>query len=268
MNSKRRNSAQRYAVWLARHHTPEMDQRAAAVPLRRNMITVLEYARDHNVVGTQSTGNMPLKHIREVTSHFVDPPVLDTTIGDRTYRLRTEFDVWPLHFLHILADVGGLLDIDRGQRWRLTQRGTHFLQKDPLLQLSYLLTVWWYQTNWLVAYPVGGLGETLPRDFRVITLAHLREQPVGEFMPFEPFADDLIEKTGLTWTAQNMSAAQMLLHSAVQRIVIDVSATFGIVEKKMRDEPLGKGTIKKLVAFKITPLGHSLLESVAVMLEA
>ena len=42
------------------------------------MVTLLIYLRDNRVIGTQSTGNFPLKAIREVTAGFVDPPVLDT----------------------------------------------------------------------------------------------------------------------------------------------------------------------------------------------
>jgi hypothetical protein len=265
-NAQSRAVEQRFAAWLRQCHNADMVRRAEAVPLRHDMMTVLEYARDHKVVGTQSTGNMPLKHIREVTSRFVNPPVLDTTIGDHTYRLRTEFDVWPLYFLHILAEVAGLLVIAPGRRWRLTEEGAGFLQRDPLLQLSYLLQIWWYQTNWLVAYSFKGMGEALPRDFNVITLAHLRELPVGTFVPFEPFADELIEATGLTWTAPDPDVTRSALHGAITRMIIYILASFGGLEKKMREEPLGKGTIKKLDAFKITPLGKCLLKGVAVSL--
>ncbi len=258
---------QRFAAWMRQYHNADMIRRAKAVPLRRNMVTVLEYARDHKVVGTQSTGNMPLKHVREVTAHFVKPPVLDATIGDRTYRLRTEADIWPLYFLHILAEVGGLLDIVPGRRWRLTEEGASFLQRESLLQLYLLLSTWWYQTNWLVAYSFEGMGEALPRNFNVITLAHLRDLPVGEFVPFEPFADELIEATGLTWTAPDPDVARLALHGAISRMIIYILVSFGALEYKVREEPLGKSTIKKLDAFKITPLGRCLLKGVAIMLE-
>ena len=119
----RRNKAsaeQRLQRWLRRHYTPERIGEAEAVPLRRDMITLLEYVRDNKVTGTQSTGNMPLKAIREVTARFVDPPVLDYHLsGTILDKLRTEYDVWPLHFLRILADVGGLVRIAPGRKWRL-----------------------------------------------------------------------------------------------------------------------------------------------------
>lgn len=57
---------------------------------------------------------MPRKVVREVTSLFDDPSEFDTKIGNRIYKLRSEADVWPLYFLHILAEVGGLVKIARG----------------------------------------------------------------------------------------------------------------------------------------------------------
>ena len=98
-------------------------QVAQALPSRRDMVALLTYLRDNRVTGTQSTGNLTLKAVREVTARFVHPPELDHTIGDRTYKLRTEYDVWPLYFLHTLAHVGGLLDGGPSRQWRLTPNG-------------------------------------------------------------------------------------------------------------------------------------------------
>ncbi len=47
-------------------------------------------------------------------------------------------------------------------------------------------------------------------------------------------------------------------------MVIDVLAAFGAMECEYREEPLGKGTTSRLVAFEITPLGKALLEAVAI----
>jgi len=91
-------------------------QQADALPLRRDMVALLTYVHDNRVTGTQSTGNLPLKAVREVTARFVHPPVLETTVGDRTFRVRSEYDAWPLYFLHTLADVGGLLVGGRARR--------------------------------------------------------------------------------------------------------------------------------------------------------
>jgi hypothetical protein len=254
----------RLSAWLAQYHNAEMVRQAQVLPLRRDMVTLLMFVRDTKVVGTQSTGNMPLKAVRKVTARFVRPPQLDTTIGDHTYRLRSEADVWPLYFLHCLAEVGNLLAIAPARRWRLTPVGEKFLGTAPLLQVPFLLTTWWYEVNWLVAYPFAGMGDALPPSFSLTMLTRLRSLPIGTPTPFEEFADGLIEETGLTWTAQDSSAATMLLRGSIERMVITILADFGAVKREYREKPLGKGTISKLATFEITPFGKALLDAVAI----
>lgn len=256
------SAKRRISAWMEQYHNAEMIRQAKALPLRRDMVTLLTFVRDNKVIGTQSTGNMPLKAVRQVTARFVKPPELETTIGDHTYRLRSEADLWPLYFLHILAEVGGLLAIAPARRWRLTPEGEGFLGTDPLLQASFLLTVWWYEVNWLVAYPFEGMGDALPPFFNLATLTRLRSLPPGTRISFEEFADGLIEETGLTWTA-SVSSAPILLRGSIARMVIYILAAFGAVECKYREEPLGKGTTSRLAAFEITPFGKALLDAVA-----
>ena len=88
-----------------------VDGQAAAdsLPLRRDMLTLLTYLRDQRVTGTQSTGNLPLKAVHAICAQFVHPPKLEDTIGDYVYRVRTETEVWPLHFVHVLASMAGLV---------------------------------------------------------------------------------------------------------------------------------------------------------------
>lgn len=258
------STQQRLRAWIKRSHNPETIQQAEGLPLRRDMVTLLTFVRDNKVIGTQSTGNMPLKMVREVTARFVKPPKLETTLGDQTFRIRSEADVWPLYYLHILAEVGGLLTIAPARRWQLTRQGKTFLEIAPLLQVSSLLMIWWNGVNWLVAYPFEGMGEALPPDFNRVTLAQLRSLPVGRPVSFEKFAQGLVEKTGLTWTATEVSSATMLLHGSIGRMVIDILAAFGVVKSEYRAEPLGKGTISKLAAFELTPFGQVLLEAVAI----
>ena len=158
---------------------PEMVRQAQDLPLRRDMLTLLTYVRDNKVVGTQSTGNMPLRAVREVTARFANPPQLDTTIGDHIYRLRA--------------------------------------------------------------------------------------LPVNTRIPFEEFADGLIEQTGLAWSAPDSDFAATALRGSIGRMVIHVLARFGAVDREYRDEPLGKGTLSRLVAFEITPFGKALLDAVAMV---
>ncbi len=238
-----------------------MVHHAERLVLRRDMVTLLTYVRDTKVVGTQSTGNMPLKSVREVTARFINPPELETKIGDRIYRLRSEADLWPLYFLHILAEVGGLVSTGPARRWRLTREGKNFLSVNPVQQVWFLMKTWWFAVNWLVAYPLVGMGDDLPPYFNLITLARIRSLPLEISINFEDFADGLIEETGLTWTAPDSSAAGMLLRGSIERMVIDILAEFGAVECGYREVSLGKGTATKLASFEIKPFGKVLIEA-------
>jgi hypothetical protein len=259
-----KSAKRRLSVWLKQYHNAEMVGQAQVLPLRRDMVTLLTFVRDNRVVGTQSTGNMPLKAVREVTARFVNPPELETTIGHHTYKLRSEAHLWPLYFLHILAEVGSLLAIAPARRWQLTTQGEEFLGVGPLYQVSFLLTVWWYEVNWLVAYPFEGMGDALPPFFEGVTLDRLRSLSMGTRLSFEEFADGLIEKTRLTWTAPDSTAATMLLRGSIARMVVHILAAFGVVQREYREEPLGAGTTSRLVAFEITPFGQALLDAVAI----
>jgi hypothetical protein len=261
---KKTEPAERHlSGWLEQRQNAGLVRQAEQLPLRRDMATLLTFVRDNKVIGTQSTGNMPLKAVREVTARFVEPPQLDTAIGDHIYRLRSEADVWSLHFLHILAEVGGLAATAPARRWQLTLQGKMFLDAAPLFQVSFLLVVWWHQVNWLVAYPFGGMGEVLPSFFKQATLARLRSLPIGTSISFEEFADGLIKKTGLTWTAPDTSFATMFLRGSIERMVIDVLEDFGAVTREYRTEPLGRGTISELDTFELNSFGKLLLDAVA-----
>jgi hypothetical protein len=253
----------RLRAWLDLHSNDELVRQADALALRRDMVTLLTFVRDNKVVGTQTTGNMPLKALREVTARFVTPPALETTIGAQTFKVRSETDVWQLYFLHILAGVGALLKTGPARRWRLTPGGEAFLEADPLFQVSFLLSTWWHQVNWLVAYPYEGMGESLPPFFGVLTLGYLKFLPVRTKVPFEEFADRVIEKAGLEWHAPKSEFAYISLRGSIARMVIFILEDFGALQLEHHEEPLGKGTTSRLVAFEITPFGQALLDVVA-----
>jgi hypothetical protein len=267
MDKKVEKLEQRLSVWRKHYDTDEMMRIAEEIPVRQDMVTLLTFVNENKVVGTQSTGNMPLKMVREVTAKFVNPPVLDEKIGDRIYRLRSEEDVWPLYFLHILAEVGALLKIAPARRWRLTQEGERFLNIDPLQQISFLMTVWWYEVNWLIAYPYSGMGDNLPPFFSYSALEALLSLRQSTDIQIDEFAGSLIEKTGLVWGAPASDFADRLLQGSIERMIIDILEKFGAVECEYRYEPLplGKRTISRRETFKIVPFGRALLEFLSIM---
>lgn len=231
-----------------------------ALPLRCDVVTLLTYLRDNRITGTQSLGNLPRKAVREVTARFVHPPEVDRQIGDRIYRLRSEDDVWPLYFLHTLAEVGELLQGGRSRRIRLTPDGEKFLAADPLDQVFYLFVIWWERVNWLIAYPYAGMGDDLPHNFQQITHASLMALPEKIRVPFKPYADRLIQETGLKWSEQVINQARTLLRGAVERMVINILTDFGAAKVKYREELRYDIPYDKLDTFEITSLGRGLLE--------
>ncbi|CAG0974459.1 hypothetical protein ANRL3_01716 [Anaerolineae bacterium] len=253
-------AAQDYLDTLKPAQREGLLKQAADSPIRCDMVTLLTYVNDHSVVGTQSTGNLPLKIVGEIAARLVYPVKLEATTGTYTYRVRSEEDVWTIHYLHILADVGGLVSVGRARKWRVKKQGERFLAADPFTQTLYLLATWWTRVNWLVAYPYEGMGDHLPPFFSAVVRDELLDLPVKQRIAFVKFADQLINKAMLTWTAQESSFARMALQGAIERMVIYILRDFGMVTVEHRDKPLGKGTIKELAAFRITPLGQQLLE--------
>lgn len=241
---------------------PEQMAQIEALPVRRDMITLLTYLRDHRVSGTQSTGNLPLKAVRQVTAQFVHPPALDETVGEHTYRLRSESDVWPLYFLHILADVGGLMGGGPAQRLQVTLQGKKFLDNLYPVQAWYMLATWWWKVNWLVAYPVIGMGERLPRGFSTVVIEHLLVQTEGQPASYDAFAGQIMQRTGYRWSKPDLPNADDFMRSGIYNIVMRILLRFEAVEVKFRDKIVGTLTFQEPDVFWLTPLGRGLLQAV------
>jgi len=240
------------------------DQRAAAenLPLRRDMITLLTYLRDNKVTGTQSTGNLPLKAVHEICAKFVNPPKLEEAGGEHVYPVRSETEVWPLYFRHVLASVGGLVTGSPGRRWKLTTLGERFLAAPATLQVWLLCATWWTQTNWAIASPYSFKDGYMPAGFSKLALNHLLDLPVGDGVYFELFADRIIEDAGLVWPIQDQDSARRILRGIIERIVINPLVDFGILQAQFEPhKTLGAG-FRELSTFRITPFGKGLLEAI------
>lgn len=247
--------------WL---YTLPNDLRAVTenLPLRRDVITLLTYLRDNKVTGTQSTGNLPLKAVWEICANFVDPPELEETVGEYVYRVRSETEVWPLFFRHVLASVGGLATGGLGRRWKLTSLGEQFLAAPAPLQVWLLFVTWWTGTNWAIATPHSFYDGFMPAGFSRLALKHLLDLPVGELTPFEAFADRMIEDARLALPIQNQDNARLILHGLIERTVVNPLADFGILQADYKPHKILGVKFRELSAFQITPFGKGLLEAV------
>lgn len=236
-------------------------------PLRKDMVTFLEYLRAHRPVGTQNRGNLPLKAVREICSRFVDPPPMEEIVGEKVYRVRNEDEVRRLVFIHELSFVQVLAGGGRCRQWRLTTDGEEFLELSPSLQLQMLFFAWWLSYNWRHHCPWANLEESLPLTFIPLTLDRLVHLPVGESVPFEEFADRLIADTGLVWLGEKQTYTQMYLRSAVRYMVIQPLADFLAIELEYREELIGTGTCETLHRFRTTAPGRWLLNNFALSLQ-
>ena len=239
------------------------DQRVLAegLPLRRDMLTVLRYLRDNRITGTQSTGNLPLKAVREICAGFVAPPKLEHRLGDTVYRPRSELDAWPLLFLHTLAVAAGWLTGGPARRWRLTPAGERMLSAAAPEQVWLMWATWWTRVDWAMAWPWQYGDGHLPATFTQVTLRRLLALPVGELTAFGTFADQMVKSARLVWGNPDPEITRVALHGLVAGVVIAPLRDFGILETEYQTQrTLGAG-YRELVAFLVTPFGHGLLRS-------
>jgi hypothetical protein len=242
---------------------PEEQQVVAEeLALRRDVVALLTYLRDNRVTGTQSTGNLPLKAVREICARFVNPPQLEEAIGEHVYRVRSETEVWPLHFRHILAAVGVLVTGGPGRRWKLTPLGERFLAAPSPLQVWLLLATWWTQTNWAIASPYDFEDGYMPPGFSRLALKHLLELPLGEPASFERFADRMIEDSRMVWPIENQDSARLILRSIIERTVINPLVDFGILQTEYEPHKTLGAEFRELSTFRIPPFGEGLLEAI------
>lgn len=232
-----------------------------SLALRRDMVTVLSYLNKNRVVGTQSTGNLPLKAVREICAQFVHPPALEEKIGDKIYKIRSEDDVYLLYYLHTLASMGGFVMGGQARVWKLTTEGYEFLNVPASIQLGFMFALWWHQTDWRIAFPFSGLDRGLPKGFDTISLKSLLELPVGRSISYEPFADKLIKETRFAWPSVDQTFAQSTLRSAVARMVIYPLSHFGILEYELKEKTSDGYKSKYLAQIRLTPFGKGLLET-------
>jgi len=239
------------------------DQRAVAegLPLRRDVITLLTYLRDNRVTGTQSTGNLSLKAVHEICARFVNPPKLEVIIGEYVYRVRTETDVWPLLFRHVLVSVGGLVIGGIGRRWKLTPLGERFLAETAPRQIWLLLVTWWMQTNWAIASPYDFEDGYTPAGFSWLTHKHLLDLSLGKPISFEFFTDRMIEDSRMVWPIQDQDRARRNLSDIIECMVINPLVDFGALQTEYEPHKTLGAKFRELSAFWITPFGRSLLQA-------
>lgn len=238
----------------------EQRQAVEALPLRRDVLTLLNYFKANRVAGTQSTGNLPLKAIQAICDQFVYPPQLETRIGKRVFRMRSEDDVWSLFFIHVLASVGRLVAGGPGRRWQVTSVGEKFMTAPAEAQIWLLFQTWWTQVNWGIATAYA------PEDFpptpmRQIILEQLCRLPLEHSLPYDAFADQVIGETHLSWHHWDGSQERSILHRMIMSTVVEPLSRFGILALEYRAQSALGADFRELDTIILTALGKSLLDN-------
>ncbi len=239
----------------------EQESTAHSLALRRDVVTLLVYLRDHQVTGTQSAGNLPLKAVAESSAGFVEPPVLEQRIGNYVHRFRSEEEVPPVHFAHLLACGADLLRGGPGRRWRLTERGAAFLSAPAFAQLAVLLAAWWHRVNWLLLVPYNIFGEELTPGFRQLVLSLVRDFPVGRPTEYEPFVDLLIAKAGWSWKKPDPYDMRGTIAAGVQHLLVRPLEEFGMLSIRSVKVPDSFIEHSKLESFTFLDFGQALLQT-------
>jgi hypothetical protein len=152
----------------------------------------MKYLQENKVVGTKATGNFPLKHIRGIAERFVKPPELDTKIGDRVYKLRTEDEVPEFQFIHQFANFCGLILGGEGMRWEVSLIGEIFLNIEPKNQVWFLMKNWMMKFDWYYLYRFDDVESCLDLPtFTALIINVLLSYPVQEPIKIGKLVEDL-----------------------------------------------------------------------------
>ena len=234
---------------------------AEKLPLRRDMVALITYLRDTRVTGTSSTGNFPLKAVAEIGARFVKPITLERKIGDLVFKVRSESEVWPFYFRHVLAAAPGLISGGPGRRWKVLPGGENFLALPPVMQVFNLTTSWWTQINWAIAFPYEIRSDDLGPDFRMTVLDRLLDLPQDKNTDFITFADQVIRDTRLIWPIEDQERARIILRSIIENIVVKPHIDFGILQATYQPNEILGGRHQRISSISITSFGKNLLKS-------
>jgi hypothetical protein len=243
----------------ARGRSEEQTTLAGNIAVRRDMATLLCYFREKRPLGTQSTGNLQLKAVRDVCAQFTDPPELEGIIGGYHYQAHSEAEVWQLYYLHRLAVTGRLVTGGRARTWGLTPTGKAFLNYSAPIQLGMMLSIWWYLEDWTIAFPVDRRDSDVPQSFRKAVLACLLALEAGKWILYEPFADEMALRGGFTVSGADQAFARRTLRTAMKRMVIERLAEFGCLECEYLQKTREDFWPKELVELRLTSFGQELL---------
>jgi hypothetical protein len=235
---------------------------AQALPLRQDLVALLTYLKENKVTGTQSTGNLPRKAVAEIAARFVDPPSLTETVGGVSFSFRSEEDVWPVYFSHLLVHGAALVTGGPSRIWKVTSVGENFLKLPAVAQAWDMFITWWYRIYWPIALPISGFGDLSQELLRTETSNAFKTLPIDQPVDYGSFAEGLAKAAGVDLAEYDSETSQMIIYSAIDQIIIDPLENFGVLVVERQPETRLDVDILRAVSFKVTEFGKMLLDTV------
>ena len=240
--------------------SPEHSVFSESLPFRQDLVTMLTYLKGNRVKGTQATGNFPLKHIRKMTTQFVNPPELDQQIGDKLYKLRTEDEVPYLVFLHNFANIAQLILGGEGLQWQVSYVGERFLEHKPEEQIWFMCKNWFQRFNWFYWHSWDDYDALIEHhEFQGMIIDLLLSYPTNKAINIQEMIADLDEKSP-NWIRLRRKDYQLnhKKHFLIN-VVVDPLEKLGIIQVEREDDP---DSPKYFVNdFQVTDFGKSIIKS-------
>lgn len=239
---------------------PVHESTARALALRRDVGALLLYVRDHSVTGTRSRGNLPLKAVAAIAALFVEPPALELRIGSIVHRHRSEEEVPPVFFAHLLASAAGLVVGGPGRRLTVTADGESFLAAPGFAQVATLLAAWWERVNWLVLAPWSPVDESIAAGLPRLVSSLLRRMTPGVHETLQSLVGRMTAEGGWVWDHGEGEDMLRSMSLAIQRIVVYPLEDFGVLSTRRAEAPDLIGRRSALESFALTEFGQALLQ--------
>jgi hypothetical protein len=238
--------------------SPEDKATAQQLPMRRDMITMLNYLLENKVKGTAARGNFPRKHVRGIVAGFVNPPKLDRVIGDHVYKMRTEDEVRDLARLHALASVAGLIIGGESMVWTVTEQGKRFLTLAPEEQVWYLVMTWFRLFNWHYEYDYGDTAFDSAL-FAQAAVELFQTCEVGQTISIQALSEGIDIRIDFKFNVNNPAAHQHHQNFYIKHVLVFPLSQFGILTQVIEKAVMETYTFNDLQGVRLTGFGKGLL---------
>lgn len=244
--------------WLA-SLGPEDIHRLDRSPIKRDMVTLLKYCRDHPVRATAYKGNFPRTIVKELIGLLVNVPDFDKEEFVLS-TIRSEDDIAYIHFLHYMADLCGFLTGGPSRAIKPTPDAEAFLALMAPLQVSFLLFIWWNFMDWEVTSYDDESSRVLPVIKRTVYRL-LAGMEVGKKVEYQEFLNQLIAQVDAAKGFEQKKPSAYIITYTIDDRVIKTLADLAVLKVEWQPHPTLGLPFEDLASFQMTSLGRNLLKN-------